>query len=265
MAQVKKELIEITGLSVNAPLVVDGGANGSYAVAAHQIKWGNSEFNGKTFGGTSYGLLTAIEGAIADSANSANTSAGSALTRAEQAYSYASYVGSIADQAYEAAYNAKGSIDTFLNGEGLAYTVDTLKDIQDYIKTHGSEASNMLTSINDAKERANASYSYAGSAFARANEAYNHAGDAANTAQANAYSKADTVRNEAYYYVNTTKEELTNRLTTTITSTSNTDSTGVTFVGGISIQHKDNNNFELVVSYYTPKAEDYWGVYEPSI
>lgn len=66
MAQVKKELIEITGLSVNAPLVVDGGANGSYAVAAHQIKWGNSEFNGKTFGGTSYGLLTAIEGAIAD-------------------------------------------------------------------------------------------------------------------------------------------------------------------------------------------------------
>lgn len=236
MAQVKKELIEITGLSVNAPLVVDGGANGSYAVAAHQIKWGNSEFNGKTFGGTSYGLLTAIEGAIADSAN---TAAGSALTRAEQAYSYASYVGGIADQAYEAAYNAKGSIDTFLNGEGLADTVDTLKDIQDYIKTHGSEASNMLTSINDAKERANASYSYAGSAFARANE--------------------------AYYYVNTTKEELTNRLTTTITSTSNTDSNGVTFVGGISIQHKDNNNFELVVSYYTPKAEDYWGVYEPSI
>ena len=235
MAQVKKELIEITGLSVNAPLVVDGGANGSYAVAAHQIKWGNSEFNGKTFGGTSYGLLTAIEGAIADSAN---TSAGSALTRAEQAYSYASYVGTIADQAYEAAYNAKSSIDTFLNGEGLAYTVDTLKDIQDYIKTHGSEASNMLTSINDAKERANASYSYAESAFARANEAYN--------------------------YVNTTKEELTNKLTTTITSTSNTDSTGGMFVGGIGIQHKGNNNFELVVSYYTPKAEDYWGVYEPA-
>lgn len=235
MAQVKKELIEITGLSVNAPLVVDGGANGSYAVAAHQIKWGNSEFNGKTFGGTSYGLLTAIEGAIADSAN---TSAGSALTRAEQAYTYASNVGTIADQAYEAAYNAKGSIDTFLNGEGLAYTVDTLKDIQDYIKTHGSEASNMVTSIAEAKERANASYSYAGSAFARANEAYD--------------------------YVNTTKEDLTNRLTTTITSTSNTDSTGGMFVGGIGIQHKGNNNFELVVSYYTPKAEDYWGVYEPS-
>ena len=64
MAKVEQNLIEIAGLSVNSPLVVDGGANGSYAVAAHQIKWGKSTFKGETFGGTSYGLLTAIETAI---------------------------------------------------------------------------------------------------------------------------------------------------------------------------------------------------------
>ena len=225
MAQVKKELIEITGLSVNAPLVVDGGANGSYAVAAHQIKWGKSEFNGKTFGGTSYGLLTAIEGAIADSAN---TSAGSALTRAEQAYSYASYVGSIADQAYEAAYNAKESIDTFLNGEGLAYTVDTLKDIQDYITTHGSQASNMLTSINDAKERANAAYDY-----------------------------AQTIETSIQ------SGELATEITYTLYK-SNSSNQGK-FISKIDIVSNGNNDFDFQIAYYTPTAEDYWGVYEPSI
>ncbi len=54
------------GLAINVdiPITVQNGKDGSFAVAANQIAWGNSEFNGSTFGGTSQGLLTAIEDKI---------------------------------------------------------------------------------------------------------------------------------------------------------------------------------------------------------
>lgn len=54
------------GLAVNAPLVVDKGADGSFAVAAHQIYWGNTYFNGSYLTtGTTQDLLTSIEAAFA--------------------------------------------------------------------------------------------------------------------------------------------------------------------------------------------------------
>ena len=51
-------------INVDVPITVQNGKDGSFAVAANQIAWGNSEFNGSTFGGTSQGLLTAIENKI---------------------------------------------------------------------------------------------------------------------------------------------------------------------------------------------------------
>ena len=53
------------GLNVPSALGLDGGADGSYIIAANQIAWGNnSTFNGKKFGNTTAELLTAIEDAI---------------------------------------------------------------------------------------------------------------------------------------------------------------------------------------------------------
>lgn len=74
MAQVNQSLIPIEGLVVNSPLVVDGGKDGSYAVAANQIKWGASKFNEMNSDGsveertidTSQKLLTSIETSLAN-------------------------------------------------------------------------------------------------------------------------------------------------------------------------------------------------------
>ena len=53
------------GLNVPSALGLDGGADGSYIIAANQIAWGtNSTFNGKQFGNTTANLLKAIEDAI---------------------------------------------------------------------------------------------------------------------------------------------------------------------------------------------------------
>ncbi len=55
------------GLNVPSALGLDGGADGSYIIAANQIAWGNnSTFNGKKFGNTTAELLTTIEEAIED-------------------------------------------------------------------------------------------------------------------------------------------------------------------------------------------------------
>lgn len=51
------------GINLASPVFVQGGVNGAYVVSANQIAWGNSRFNDATFGGTTEGLLTAIEAA----------------------------------------------------------------------------------------------------------------------------------------------------------------------------------------------------------
>lgn len=178
MAQVKKDLIEIIGLSVNAPLVVDGGADGSYAVAAHQIKWGESEFNGKTFGGTSYGLLTAIESAIenktVDLSDYTTYSYVASATNAAIT-AHVTNFGHITNEertrlneGYDAAYYASTTIDAFLHGENVEGAVDTLKEIQKYITDHGAEASKMVENINKAYNRADNAYIYAGNVYSYA-------------------------------------------------------------------------------------------------
>ena len=43
-------------------------------------------------------------------------------------------------------------LNTFLDGEGLAETVDTLQDIQQYINEHGTEAAAMSTAITDLEQ-----------------------------------------------------------------------------------------------------------------
>lgn len=166
MAQVNKDLIQITGLSVNAPLVVDGGANGSYAVAAHQIKWDKSKFNGETFGGTSEGLLTAIETAIANktvdlsnyttysyvttyAANAASTAASNAVKNHENTFGHITAAERVNLQsAYEVAYFAYNRLNTFLDGEGVKdEVIETLKEIQDYISYDVAGAATMVNNI----------------------------------------------------------------------------------------------------------------------
>ena len=53
------------GINLASPVFVQGGVNGAYVVCANQIAWGDSTFNGKSFEGTTVGLLTAIEEACA--------------------------------------------------------------------------------------------------------------------------------------------------------------------------------------------------------
>ena len=297
MAKVKQSYVGTlnggTTIGIQLPILVNSGKDGSYVIAANQIAWGESRFDDNTFGGTTEGLLTAIENKIStyagnafdranaaytcavsafDSANSAYDAAGVANNYADRAYTYASNIGADVDAAYSAAFDAKRRIDTFLDGEGLAHTVDSLKDIQDYIKTHGTEAANMVTNITAAQNRANAAYSYAESAFARANEAYNHADDAANNAQTNAYNAIDTrineVRKQAYYRASEIETsirsgELATEITYTFTSAT---SSQVKFISNINIisNRARPNDFEFRFTYYTPKAEDYWEEYVPA-
>ena len=64
MATIQEKLFT-SGINLASPIFVQGGANGAYSVAANQIAWGDSTFNGKSFEGTTAGLLTAIEEACA--------------------------------------------------------------------------------------------------------------------------------------------------------------------------------------------------------
>lgn len=64
MATIQEKLFT-GGVNLGSPIFVQGGANGAYSVAANQIAWGDSTFNGKSFEGTTVGLLTAIEEACA--------------------------------------------------------------------------------------------------------------------------------------------------------------------------------------------------------
>ena len=60
------------GINLASPVFVQGGVNGAYVVSANQIAWGNSTFNKATFGGTTEGLLTAIESACKNNQISAS-------------------------------------------------------------------------------------------------------------------------------------------------------------------------------------------------
>lgn len=336
MAKVKQSYVGTlnggTTIGIQLPILVNSGADGSYVIAANQIAWGESHFYNETFGGTTEGLLTAIEntistyagdaihtayaraneaytyasnvgyfadiafayangayaranaaytyasnvGSVADGAyaraNAAYSYGRNADNHASRAYTYASNVGAVADAASYAAYYAKERIDTFLDGEGLADTVDSLRDIQDYIKTHGTDAANMVTNITAAQNRADAAYSYAGSAYARANEAYNLAGDAAENVLTLAYdaidSKADEVRSQAYYRANEIETSIrSGELATEIRYTfESAASSQGKFISSVAIiPNRDMpNDFEFRFTYYTPKAEDYWEEYIPA-
>lgn len=64
MAFIQEKLFE-SGFNLGAPIFVQGGANGKFAVSANQIAWGTeSTFNGETFGNTTAELLTAIENSL---------------------------------------------------------------------------------------------------------------------------------------------------------------------------------------------------------
>ena len=64
MAFIQEKLFE-SGFNLGAPIFVQGGANGKFAVSANQIAWGTeSTFNGKLFGNTTAELLTAIENSL---------------------------------------------------------------------------------------------------------------------------------------------------------------------------------------------------------
>ena len=64
MAFIQEKLFE-SGFNLGAPIFVQGGANGKFAVSANQIAWGTeSTFNGKPFGNTTAELLTAIENSL---------------------------------------------------------------------------------------------------------------------------------------------------------------------------------------------------------
>lgn len=52
---------KLLGIQFPNRLLIDGGADGSFAINSNQIDWGTSKFNGKEFGGTTDGLLNAID------------------------------------------------------------------------------------------------------------------------------------------------------------------------------------------------------------
>ena len=75
MAKVKQSYVGTlnggTTIGIQLPILVNSGADGSYVIAANQIAWGESHFYNETFGGTTEGLLTAIENTISTYADNA--------------------------------------------------------------------------------------------------------------------------------------------------------------------------------------------------
>jgi hypothetical protein len=151
-----------TCINLPAGIQVSSGSEGVFAVRAHQIGWGDSTFNGNTFGGTTQGLLSAIESAIENKTvdlsnyttySYVTTYAVNAAVKAVEAHESA--YGHITDtervnlqSAYEVAYFAYNRLNTFLDGEGVKDDViETLKEIQDYINSDVAGAATMLNNI----------------------------------------------------------------------------------------------------------------------
>lgn len=57
---------KLLGIQFPNRLLIDGGADGSYAINSNQIDWGTSKFNDKEFGGTTDGLLNAIDSTLSN-------------------------------------------------------------------------------------------------------------------------------------------------------------------------------------------------------
>jgi hypothetical protein len=66
--------LNTSGIGLGQPIIIQGGADGKYAVLAHQIDWGKSEFNGQTFGRNTQELLSIIEDSINNIQNNVNNS-----------------------------------------------------------------------------------------------------------------------------------------------------------------------------------------------
>ena len=203
-----------TCINLPAGIQVSSGSEGVFAVRAHQIGWGDSTFNGNTFGGTSQGLLSAIESAIenktVDLSNYTTYSyvtayavnaAFKAVEAHENAYGHITPIErENLQSAYEVAYFAYNRLNTFLDGEGVKDDViETLKEIQDYINSDVAAAATMLKNIEAAQTRADNAYAYAGvvggvadAAASTAGQAYVNAGTAYDRASA-AYTYASEV------------------------------------------------------------------------
>jgi len=205
MAKVKQSYVGTlnggTTIGIQLPILVNSGADGSYVIAANQIAWGESEFNGYTFGGTSEGLLSAIENAIDN--KTVDLTGYATITEVDSHIS--SYYNTIITPAINAAVKvhaenatlhitdeeraawnaAKSSIDAFLNENAVTdEVVNTLKEIQEYIESDGEAAEEMLSKITAAQTRANEAFTYTGNVGAVADDAlaYAHQGiaDASN-------------------------------------------------------------------------------------
>ena len=57
---------KLLGIQFPNRLLIDGGADGSFAINSNQIDWGTSKFNGKEFGGTTHDLLNAIDSTLSE-------------------------------------------------------------------------------------------------------------------------------------------------------------------------------------------------------
>jgi hypothetical protein len=65
-SQVNVETVKMTaGINLPNSVIVQGGVDGAF-FPANQIGWGDSTFKNSTFGGTTEGLLSAIESAISN-------------------------------------------------------------------------------------------------------------------------------------------------------------------------------------------------------
>jgi hypothetical protein len=222
MAKVKQSYVGTlnggTTIGIQLPILVNSGADGSYVIAANQIAWGESEFNNNKFDGTTEGLLTAIETAIANktvdlsnyttysyvttyATTAASAAASNAVKNHENTFGHITDTERVNLQsAYEVAYFAYNRINTFLDGEGVKdEVIETLKEIQDYISYDVAGAATMVNNIAAAQTRADNAYSYASqvgavadSAAVRAEQAYTNAAGA-NDRAGEAYTYASQV------------------------------------------------------------------------
>ena len=105
-------------------------------------------------------------------ANEAKAAAGTAQTAAENAQKDATQALANAASAQTDATYAKDKIDAFLLAADVTQdAIDTLKEIQDYIGSHGEAAANMVSAITSAQTTANSALTAANEAMAAAEAA----------------------------------------------------------------------------------------------
>lgn len=121
---------KLLGIQFPNRLLIDGGADGSFAINSNQIDWGTSKFNGKEFGGTTHGLLNAIDitlsgaiGGLTLSHYKENAEDGTAAINFTNEDGTTTY-----SQVFVSENNIKLGFDKVVDGEKVTYGIELFDD-----------------------------------------------------------------------------------------------------------------------------------------